>query len=50
MRWRSAPIAGLLVVATGWAAAPGLFGAACAVVGLLVLARTRETRGEAVRL
>lgn len=36
-------IATSLVAATGWAGAPGVWGAACAVIGLGALAVTRET-------
>lgn len=36
-------VCGQLITATGWHAAPGLWGTACAVLGLLVLTRTRET-------
>ncbi|MCV7066247.1 MFS transporter [Mycolicibacterium farcinogenes] len=38
-------LCGQLVAATGWNTAPGLWGTACAVLGLLVLVRTSETSG-----
>ncbi|MEU0510858.1 MFS transporter [Amycolatopsis sp. NPDC006125] len=36
-------LCGQLVAWTGWGAAPGLWGTACALLGLLVIAMTRET-------
>lgn len=38
-------LCGQLIEATGWNAAPGLWGTACAVLGLLALTRTGETSG-----
>lgn len=41
-------VAGKLIVLTGWTASPGLWGVACAALGLLVLTGTRETRDGAL--
>lgn len=42
-------IASSLVASTGWAGAPGAWGSACAALGLVALAMTRETSRESLR-